>query len=230
MNTDHAIRGIVASNLLTIAIAVVKGWGIAQLLWPFWIQSVIIGYYARRRMLALREFSTDGFTINDRAVDPTPATRRSTANFFALHYGFFHFVYLLFLVGMTVSADSAGLVPFTNESTGAVTMVRVGQTHAIDFAIFAALGMGFWFSHRASHREHVAADLARRPNIGSLMFLPYARVIPMHLTIIGGAMLGGSGAIWLFGILKLGADVIMHKVEHKWLQATPAAKQLRNPP
>lgn len=230
MNSDHALRGIIVSNVLTVGVAVVKDWGIAQLLWPFWIQSVIIGYYARRRILALREFSTEGFRINDSPVDPTPATRRSTGNFFALHYGFFHFVYLMFLLGMTFSADSAGLVPFTNEDSGAITMVHVGRTHAIDFAIFAALGVGFWFSHRASHREHVAADLARRPNIGSLMFLPYARVIPMHLTIIGGVLLGGSGAIWLFGILKLGADVIMHKVEHKWLQAAPAAQPQRNPP
>ncbi|MBI1907588.1 MAG: hypothetical protein HYS20_15330, partial [Rhodocyclales bacterium] len=226
---DHAIRGIVASNVLTIAVAVAKGWGVAQLLWPFWIQSVIIGYYARRRMLALQEFSTDGFAINDQPVDPTPATQRSTANFFALHYGFFHFVYLVFLLSMSAAADSAGLMPFTNEDTGAVTMVRVGQTHAIDFVIFAALGIGFWFSHRASHREHVAADLARRPNIGSLMFLPYARVIPMHLTILGGAMLGGGGGIWLFGILKLGADVVMHKVEHKWLQSAAHTRRSHEP-
>lgn len=230
MKSDRALRGIIVSNVLTVGVAVLKGWGIAQLLWPFWIQSVIIGYYARRRMLALREFSTEGLRVNNNPVSPTPATRRSTANFFALHYGFFHFVYLMFLLGMAASADSSGLVPFTNNDTGAVTMVNIGQTHTIDFVIFAALGLGFWFSHRASHREHVVADLARRPNIGSLMFLPYARVIPMHLTIIGGAMLGGSAAIWLFGILKLGADVIMHKVEHKWLQATPAAQQqVRNP-
>lgn len=224
MNPDHGLRGIIISNVLTVGIAVIKGWGIAQLLWPFWIQSMIIGYYARQRMLTLREFSTEGFRINGSPVDPTPATRRSTANFFALHYGFFHLVYLMFLLGMVFSADSAGLVPFTNEDTGVVTMVHVGQTHAIDFVIFVALGISFWFSHRASHREHTAADLAHCPNIGSLMFLPYARIIPMHLTIIGGILLGGSGAIWLFGMLKLGADVIMHKFEHKWLQAAPAAK------
>lgn len=229
MKPDRAIHGIIASNVLTIAVAVVNDWGIVQLLWPFWIQSVIIGWFARQRMLALREFSTDGFRVNNRPVPPTPATGRSTANFFALHYGFFHFVYLLFLVAMSVTANSSGLVPVTNESTGAVTMVRVGQFHAIDFVIFAALGISFWFSHRASHREHVAADLARRPNIGSLMFLPYARVIPMHLTIIGGVMLGGSGGIWLFGVLKLGADVIMHKVEHKWLQSATHTKRNDEP-
>ena len=34
-------------------------------------------------------------------------------------------------------------------------------------------------SHRASHREHVAADLAGTPKLGTLMMLPYARIVPM---------------------------------------------------
>jgi len=43
-------------------------WKVAWLLWPFWIQSVIIGVYARKRMLDLAQFSTEGFTSNERPV------------------------------------------------------------------------------------------------------------------------------------------------------------------
>ncbi|MCL4757902.1 MAG: hypothetical protein KJZ96_06110 [Rhodocyclaceae bacterium] len=219
MNTDRAVWGIVGANLLTVGVAVLKDWGLVHLLWPFWIQSVVIGVFARRRMLALREFSTENFRINDQAVAATPETLRRTANFFALHYGFFHFVYFVFLLAFTFTTDPAGMIAVTNESTGEVSMVHMGHVHPLDWLIFLGLGLGFRASHGASHREHVENDLRRRPNLGTMMFLPYLRVLPMHLTIIGAVALGGSLGIWLFGLLKLAADVLMHKVEHRWLQS-----------
>jgi hypothetical protein len=54
------------------------------------------------------------------------------------------------------------------------------------------------------------------PNIGTLMFFPYARVVPMHLLIVLAASLGSESvtALLIFLLLKTGADVIMHMVEH----------------
>lgn len=216
--TDLATRHILVANGVTLAVALWQGWGVVQLMWPFWIQSVIIGWYARQRMLKLSRFCTEGFRINNRAVDPTPATRRSTANFFALHYGLFHLVYLFFLMAMTGDASSGGTIQVTNSSTGVTSEVMVGSVHPLDFLIFAVLGVGFWRTHRASHAEHVAADLGGKPNIGTLMFMPYVRILPMHLAIIIGVAMGGMGAVWLFMLLKTGADVGMHKLEHRMLQ------------
>jgi hypothetical protein len=215
---DQAFWGIVVSNVVTLAAALWQDWSVLELMWPFWAQSLIIGWYARQRILKLVEFSTAGFRINDRRVDPTHDTRRSTANFFALHYGGFHLGYLIFLIVMSTTADEAGCIAVTNESTGAVALIQVGLVHPFDFVIYAALAAGFWHSHRASHREHVAADLERVPNIGTLMAMPYARIVPMHLTIVFAFALG-AGAIWLFVLLKIAADVVMHKVEHRVLQA-----------
>lgn len=215
--TDHALYAILGSNLLTLGIAWWQHWGLLHLLWPFWIQSVVIGWFARKRILALESFSTEGFTINNSRVDPTPATKRKTANFFALHFGFFHLIYLLFLSVFTSTVDAGGYMQVTEEGSGTVSMVHLGHVAQSDVLAFAVLGVAFWLSHRLSHREHVAADLARLPNIGSLMALPYARVVPMHLCIILGVVLPQSLAIWLFGALKTGADLIMHKVEHAWL-------------
>jgi hypothetical protein len=170
---------------------------------------------------ALRAFSTEGLTINDRPVDPTPATRRRVASFFVLHYGGFHLVYLLFLATFSSTADAGGFVTVANESTGVESVVQLGRVRAIDFVAFLALAAGFWHSHRSSHHEHLQADLGNRPNLGTLMFVPYARVLPMHLTIILAAPLGG-GVVWIFGLLKTGADVIMHKVEHRLLRGRQA--------
>jgi hypothetical protein len=198
---DRAILGILATNAITLAVALWQGWPMLLMLWPYWLQSLVIGWYARKRILALTTFSTDGFRINGQAVEPTDATKRSTANFFALHYGFFHFGYFVFLLAISAIGEF-GRAPTS-----------------LDLLLFAALGFGFWLSHRQSHRLNLAADTRGERNIGTLMALPYARVFPMHVTIILGAMLGGgAGALLLFTALKTVADVLMHVVEHRWLQ------------
>lgn len=69
---------------------------------------------------------------------------------------------------------------------------------------------------------HVALRILplRVSRLGTLMFLPYARVVPMHLTIIFGGMLARDSAfaLLLFCSLKTAADVLMHYVEHRVLQ------------
>lgn len=215
---DRALWGILLTNLATLGVALWQDWSVLQLMWPFWIQSLVIGWYARQRMLELTRFSTEGLRINSRAVEATPQTRQRVAGFFALHYGLFHLVYLFFLLALTLTSDAQGFIEVTNESTGAKSMVHIGKVHPLDFLIFAALAVGFVRSHGASHREHVQADLANSPKLGTLMMLPYARIIPMHLTIILAIPLGG-GALWFFVLLKIAADLIMHRVEHRLLQA-----------
>lgn len=161
-------------------------------------------------------------------MDPTPQTQRQVANFFALHYGFFHLIYLAFLLSFSSGAVGSGLVSVGSDS-GIETQVRAGQLGAIDYLAFALLSFSFWLTHRGSHREHVASDLTRRPNIGTLMFMPYARVIPMHLTIVLAINMG-DGAVWLFVLLKTLADVVMHKVEHRVLAGRRSAPAVSGGP
>jgi hypothetical protein len=222
---DEAIKGIVLTNAVTLVMALWQEWSVLQLMWPFWMQSVIIGWYSRQRMLKLREFCTNGMRINGREVDPTPQTQSYVANFFAMHFGIFHLVYLGFLVAFSTTADAAGFITVTNESTGVKSLVHIGHVYPTDFVVYAVLAAGFWQAHRASHREHVQADLGNTPKLGTLMMLPYARILPMHLTMIIAIPLGG-GAVWLFVLMKIAADVAMHKVEHRQLQAhKPAERQ-----
>jgi len=219
LDSDRSAWPIFGANVGTIVIAIWQDWGLIHLLWPFWIQSVIIGVFARKRMLVLKDFCVEGFKVNNVTPEATPKTARNTANFFAIHYGIFHLGYLVFLLTFTSTVDSAGYIEVTNSNTGKVSSVYIGIVHSIDLLYFAGIGISFWFSHRASSREHIRKDLKRKPNLGSLMMLPYARIIPMHLTLIFGLILGGKGAsVVLFGSLKAGADILMHKVEHRWLQ------------
>jgi hypothetical protein len=203
---SRAAAAIVAANAMTLVMGVVLQWSLGSLIWPYWLQSLVIGFFARRRILALQSFSTEGFYVNDRPVLPTPETRRSTANFFALHYGFFHAVYVVFLVALA-------------------------PPRAQDLPWFAVALVSFVLGHERSFREHVARDLAGRPNIGTLMFLPYARIVPMHLIIIGGVLWVGaasSRALALFVALKTGADLLMHSVEHRVLGGSGAHLTVRS--
>jgi hypothetical protein len=191
--TSLATASIVGANLATLALALYQGWALGSLLWPYWLQSIVIGFFARRRLLALRRFSTEGFTINDQAVPPNDATKRSTANFFALHYGFFHVGYAVFLLVLA-------------------------PPRTADLPWLGLAGVLFAFSHARSFAEHVARDLAGRANIGTLMFLPYARIVPMHLVIVLGAVWLKKASGWgllLFVALKTAADVLMHRYEHR---------------
>src|SRR5690606_6752584 len=126
------------------------GW----LMWPYWIQSVIIGFYAWRRMMSLREFTTAGLKSNGRPVPETEAGKRSVATFFLLHYGFFHFIYLFFLL-----AEHRVSLP-------------------LEIIALLGCGLSFVLSQRETFAAQHAADLQGRPNLGALMFLPYLRVLP----------------------------------------------------
>ncbi|MGR8918477.1 MAG: DUF6498-containing protein [Gammaproteobacteria bacterium] len=190
---DGSVWMLVATNVLTIMAALALDWDLYSLMLVYWGQSVIIGVANVFRMLALEQFSTAGFTMNDAPVPETASGKRSTAAFFAVHYGMFHAVYLVFLL-----AES--------------------ERGVFDWPLVVCLAM-FAANHAWSFRYNRELDARGRPNIGTMMFTPYLRIVPMHLTIILGGMLGADGfGLVLFGALKTGADVGMHFVEHAQLQ------------
>lgn len=198
---DGSVWSLVAANVLAVGVALWQGWGAAPLMLLYWGQSVVIGIANVFRMLALERFSTENFTINNRPVEPTTATKIQVAAFFAVHYGFFHFVYLMF-IGFRGGAESL-VSPW-----------------------FWACTAAFALNHLWSYRYNRDLDRQGTPNIGTLMFTPYIRIVPMHLTIIfGGMLFDGRFALLLFGALKTVADVVMHFVEHAQLQRVRGGRE-----
>jgi hypothetical protein len=193
--TDRrALVALIAANVFTLVLAWAQEWPLGVLLWPYWVQSVIIGVFNYRRIMALREFSTEGFRINRRSVPPNEQTKRTTARFFALHYGLFHAAYVLFLA-------------------------LLSRISALDWLWVGAASIVFLLNHWQSFARFREADRQGRPNIGTLMFLPYLRVVPMHLMVIIGIGAMGSGALALLlsGVPKTAADCAMHIAEHRIL-------------
>jgi len=202
---------ILVSNAITMAFAYHQRWDLRPLLLIYWCQSVIIGAFNFMRMMRLRRFSTAGFTSNGRPVPETSQGKRGAAIFFAVHFGFFHVGYMVFLVALADGELAPGDVggPWRPDRLDRALLV---------FSVISFL-VGHWFSYR----RNVEADLAGRPNLGTLMFLPYARILPMHLTIILAFWMGSQrGALMLFMALKTVADLIMHHVEHRVMRRAAA--------
>lgn len=176
--------GILLANLAVLGLSLWQGLPAACLVWPYWCQSAVIGLFHHRRILALQRFSTEGFTSNDRPVPVTEQAKRETALFFALHYGFFHAMFLLFLAALAWPA-------------------------AADWKWIALGALGFGASQALTQRARLAADAAAVPNLGAMLFLPYLRVLPIALSIgFIGYLHESGGAVLLFGLIKTGADVL----------------------
>ena len=198
-------RNLILANGITLAAALAFDWEAAWLLWPYWIQSVVIGAYARKRMLNLAQFSTEGFTSNGRPIPENEAGKRSTANFFTLHYGLFHVGYLVFLFAQ-------------HRVSGAWNML-----------ILFACGVSFVLSQRETYAAQHAADLRGKPNLGKLMFTPYLRVLPMHLGILVGSGLGGGTVLMIvFTALKTLSDIGLDALDRN--MAASASKETARDP
>jgi hypothetical protein len=203
LQTDPTLRGLVLMNAAVVLGALISGDGAIMLMFPYWTQSVVIGAFNVRRIAVLKEFRTAGLKINGVLVDPTPSVRRQTWVFFLIHYGFFHLVYLMFMGVFGVMARAGG--PFSG----------FGSASGYSGLWLIVMALGYVFTEWREHVEDRAEDEATPPKIGNLMFAPYGRIIPMHLTIIFGAMLGGWGALLLFGVLKTAVEVTVYRVQHR---------------
>jgi hypothetical protein len=190
---DASALALILANMITLIYALLGHWNLSELMWVYWGQSLIIGFFCWCRILCLKQFSTDGVEFNDQPVPPTRETQYKAASFFAVHYGFFHVIYFGFLVIERADLSRPEII-------GVVVCVAV-------FAI----------NHAFSFWHNLARDVARTPNIGYVMLFPYARIIPMHLTIILGGIFfakQSQRALILFMVLKTFADLVMHLMEH----------------
>ncbi|MDO8583058.1 MAG: DUF6498-containing protein [bacterium] len=188
--TDSSVISLLFSNILIIILAIVQRWEVATVLWTYWMQSVIIGFFNFLRILSLKNFSTKNFTINNQPALPTPQTKIFTALFFAFHYGLFHFIYAVFLFN------------FFNS----------GQP--LDLNYLSLGGLIFFLNHFFSYLHNKMTNKQKTQNIGQLIFSPYVRIVPMHLIVVFGAFMGQS-ALLTFLFLKTAVDISMHAVKHR---------------
>ena len=165
---------------------------IRTVIFIFWMQSVFIGIFNVIGMLTFTNRVSNSFTVND-----SPGNKPGcAAAFFTFHYGMFHLIYFIFLV------------------------VTVMKEQSLDFQF---LKISFWAIFAGCIMQYIQDKKHNRTepiNIGVMFFMPYVRIIPMHLIILVPAFFHISAPI-LFLALKTFADVIMHVVYRRYVFKAP---------
>jgi hypothetical protein len=147
---DPAFVSLLAINLVMVYLYDTNIAQASNIVFIYYLQSVLIGITHVVKIAA-----------GKKEPGLTHKSKWRSALFFALHYVFFHFVYLIFLVPMLMH------IP------GRVNILMVGST------VFAfLLGSVFETTQFLNTRN-------KKPIPQALLFFgPYLRIIPMHIFII----------------------------------------------
>lgn len=178
--SNPSIVFLLAGNIYCIWYYQVYPDGFATVVWIYWFQSIIIGLFNFLDLLSVKAYDGVGFTLNNEPV--TKKNQGCTAWFFLFHYGFFHIGYAFFLL-------------FIQGILSVHKMILLVGIAA--FLLESILN----FKRQKEMERTVAV------NIGSMFFLPYLRIIPMHLMILLPAFLGFRPSL-VFLLLKMGADIL----------------------
>ena len=199
ITNDASGWSLVLSNLFTIIIAVWQRWDLNTVMIVYLFQNIIIGIFNVAKILTYR-FSV---TVNKGNVPDNAiwTVKIFFASFFTIHYGGFQFGYFSFL----------------SHSLKCVDPGFIFLTSAVFFANHL---FSFLYNYK---KDREGFDL------GKLMFFPYLRIIPMHVTIIFGGFImlslknkfAEQLVLILFLIMKTVADIKMHEEEHKLGQNRP---------
>lgn len=152
----------------------------ATIVWIYWFQSITIGIFNFLDLYTIKNYDSTNFKINDKPV--IKGSKGCAAWFFLIHYGFFHFVYAIFLlVGFNINGVSK----------------KVLLLGVATFFLEAIMN----FIRQKQLERSVTI------NIGTMFILPYIRIIPMHLMILLPAFLGWKPSLLFLG-LKMGTDIL----------------------
>ena len=242
---DLSFWALLLTNLLVIGFTLYAGAGFFEVVWIFWFQSVIIGFFTLLDMLLLRDYSTEGVAFftesggrtKEYPLKPSLLTKALLAGFFVLTYGFLHAMYASFLVFFMVSSIFHAVSPIEPFDFFVDYKCGDGGCHKVEhpsfdldpffaavFAVLAAAGV-FFINHLFSFVYNLSRKRAKE-NIGTIFLRPYERIAPMHITVVLAGfvwMLTGSSLLLmlLFLLVKTAADLYSHVKKHIEEEALP---------
>lgn len=156
---------------------------LGTLLWIYWLQSVLIGIFHFFDLLTVKDPIPGSLTINNQPIDKSNQKEGCASGFFLFHYQFFHLVYAIFLA--------------------------TAQYPGIDFLFIKISAAVIVLELTISLIRNKRLQNTMQVNYGLLFFLPYVRIIPMHLFILLPSFLGIK-ASFIFLLLKAVADIGMY--------------------
>jgi hypothetical protein len=204
------VISLVLANSVTIILAIFQNWDLATVMFIYLVQSIIIGFFT---VVSLLTADTDTLAAEmEKPIREHGGTARISrrfvllyqgiiAGFFCLHYGLFHWGYYTFIV-----------------ESGIFGTVNFGDPN-----IWLSCGL-FFANHLYSYTIYRTKGPRGSGYINEQFFMPYRRIIPMHLTIIFGSIVilileiagirSTLPALVLFLLLKTYSDIRAHLIKH----------------
>ncbi len=167
-------------------------WQLFPLILLYWIENVVIGIFNAFKMLSC-------------SGSESVLQRIFMIMFFSAHYGMFCFGHGTFVVdlfgGGLDSIPVALQIIFQNSLQLAVIALVV--THGFSFL-----------------KNYLVGGEFREMSVSEVMFSPYKRIIVLHVFIIFAGMILQTLGVTQIGlivlaIVKIVADLMAHKIEHK---------------
>lgn len=186
---DSSFWSLLLINVFVIAYYLINNTGFKTIIWIYWCQSVIIGFFNFLNLLTVHHIKPGSITINDEPVTKDATARGCLAPFFAFHYGVFHLVYMVFIYAMLTDAHEK-----------------------LDMTFLEISVAGFFFDQVRNFIRAKKWEQTHMVDAGTIFFIPYLRIVPMHLTILLPKFIGVIGAFPLFLVLKTIADLITHSI------------------
>lgn len=182
---------LIAANTAPVVGVLALHWSIFIIILLYWCENVVVGVFNVLRMALAEPRGT-----------LEKAGKAVLIPFFIAHYGIFTIVHGVFVVALFGSTNTLRELV----AGGSGLLWGLG-------AMVASHGYSFV-------TNYLRTGEYRRVDLGLLLFQPYARVVVMHLTILGGGLaaqkLGAPLAALLVLIaLKTGVDLVAHLAERR---------------
>ncbi|HLD59388.1 MAG TPA: DUF6498-containing protein [Candidatus Bilamarchaeaceae archaeon] len=175
---DNSSKVLVLANLTSILLAVIFSYSFISIMWAYWFESIILGFFAVLSLLSKAYFSKEKNTI------PTGLVIFMVV-FFIIHYGIFHFVYAGFLTFFGIMFSNNGIRSFFSgaSSDGFNFNFGANSYEIVPIVVLLFLSHAYSFYKNMIVNREIEKENNFFSNMG-LIVKPYARIIPMHLTII----------------------------------------------
>ncbi|GAB4186837.1 MAG: hypothetical protein Tsb002_11600 [Wenzhouxiangellaceae bacterium] len=195
--TKPSLMLLLAANTIPLALTLSGHWSVAEVLFLFWLENVVIGLFNLLRMLLNRA--------------PDAAQKWVLGPFFLVHYGVFTLAHGMALRAIVFADNHYDADPFDIEILWWV--LANFQLWLPLAALVISHGFSFYWHYLRGGEQY-------RVTMSQLMSRPYARVVVMHVVLIfGGIAAVGLGqplfALVLLVALKIVLDVRAHLREHR---------------
>jgi hypothetical protein len=191
-----AVFAIIFANSIPLIGGVFFGWSLFEVVFIYWAESAVIGFYSIFKLIITTKFA---------AFFNVP--------FFIVHYSGFMLAHLVFIFAI-LQPDIVSNGSFFPSFPTILNLVS-----GVGIALIGLLlSHGFSFLYNFIYKQEY-----KKIKGNEQMFLPYARIVIMHLAIVFG---GGISLIFgepqtllvLLIVLKTFVDILAHSKIHRKIQ------------